>query len=154
MSTVPPEKLRTIVDPAARSVGLLLEDVVAVQAGRRTIVRATVDLPDGPGGVSSDAIADVTRAISAALDDADPIKGAYTLEVSTPGIDRPLTTPRHFRRAIGRKVEVELVEGTKTGELSEASDAEIFVDGEAIPFEQIKQGRMLIDFGRGLEGEE
>ena len=94
-----PQQLRSILEPAVVASGLYLEDVVTAAAGRRTTVTVVVDLADGPGGVSSDQLSEVSRAVSEALDAADPIKGAYMLEVTTPGIDRPLTTPRHFRRA-------------------------------------------------------
>jgi ribosome maturation factor RimP len=91
-------------------------------AGRRRTVSLVVDLPDGPGGVSSDQIGEVSREVSTALDEADVIPGAYTLEVSTPGTDRPLTEPRHFRRAVGRLVTVTTAEGETTAYLDDVVD--------------------------------
>ena len=73
-------------------------------------MRVLVDLPDGPGDLGMDALTEVSRAVSTALDEADPVKGRYTLEVSTPGAERELSTPRHFRRAVGHDVEL-TVEG-------------------------------------------
>lgn len=118
------QRVRAAVGPAVAGVGLLLEDVVVTAAGRRSVVRVVVDLPDGPGGVDSEALAEASRAISAAMDDADPVRGSYVLEVSTPGTDRPLTEPRHFRRAVTRLVRLTLTDGsTRAGRLVEVGEA-------------------------------
>ncbi|MFC4556087.1 ribosome maturation factor RimP [Georgenia faecalis] len=110
-------RLRAALEPVVAEAALLLEDVTASPAGRRSVVRVVVDLPDGPGGVDSDALAEVSRRISEVLDDVDLLQGAYTLEVSTPGIDRPLTDPRHFRRATGRLVRCATPAGPRAGRL-------------------------------------
>lgn len=88
--------------------GYDLEDVSVARAGRRHVVRIIVD---GDSGINLDAVADVSRAVSAALDLAeesggDLVAGEYQLEVSSPGVDRPLTLPRHWRRNVGRLVKV------------------------------------------------
>lgn len=88
--------------------GYDLEDLSVTRAGRRYVVRVIVD---GDGGVSLDAVADVSRAVSKALDAAEErggelISGEYQLEVSSPGVHRPLTLPRHWRRNVGRLVKV------------------------------------------------
>ncbi|MDO5495209.1 MAG: ribosome maturation factor RimP [bacterium] len=153
MNRVPIEKLREIVGTAVESAGLLLEDLGATQAGRRVVVRVTVDLPDGPGGVSSDQLGDATRAVSDALDAADPIAGTYTLEVTTPGIDRPLTEPRHFRRAIGRLVRIETAEGEREGRITEAGDSSVTLEDGEIAYAEITGANMVVDFGRGQEKE-
>ncbi len=72
----PVQRVRDAVEPAVADVGLLVEDVVVTQAGTRSVVRVVVDLPDGPGGVDADALADASRAVSAALDAADPVAGS------------------------------------------------------------------------------
>src|SRR5690606_21976217 len=87
-------------------------------------VPATIDWPDG---VDMDAIARVTRAVSRALDEHDPISGRYTLEVSSPGLERPLRTQAHFSRAVGSTVRIKTrpgVEGDRRidGVLSAADD--------------------------------
>nr|NLD40659.1 ribosome maturation factor RimP [Actinomycetales bacterium] len=153
MNRIPIEKLRAIVESAVGSVGLLLEDVSATPAGRRTVVRVTIDLVDGPGGVTSDQLADATRAVSDALDSEDPIPGTYTLEVTTPGIDRPLTTPRHFRRAIGRLARVETADGATEGRISAADDEQVVVGEQAIPYAVVLRAQMMVDFGRAAEKE-
>lgn len=148
MSDERTDALSASLAPVAASAGLLLEQVSVAPSGRRTLVRAVVDLPDGPGGVSSDALADVSREISRALDEADLFKGAYILEVSTPGLDRPLTQPRHFRRAEGRLVTVTTAEGTITGRLTEVGTDAIVVDGRAIPLADIRHAVQEPDFTR------
>lgn len=120
--TTPAQRVREAVEPAVRAAGLHLEDVVVAPAGRRTVVRVVVDLDDDAiGSLDLDAVGDVSREISAALDAADPVRGVYVLEVSTPGTDRPLTELRHFRRARTRLVRLALRDGSSlTGRLVEA----------------------------------
>jgi ribosome maturation factor RimP len=89
----------------------------------------TVDLPDGPGGVGSDQLGEVSHQVSSALDDVDDVlEGAYLLEVSTPGVSRPLTEARHFRRAQGRLVTVQTSDGAVTGRVLD-------VDADALRLE-------------------
>ncbi|MBM0235767.1 ribosome maturation factor RimP [Micromonospora sp. STR1_7] len=101
-------RLRTVIEPVVNGVGYDLEDLSVSRAGRRHVVRVIVDRD---GGIDLDAVADVSRAVSAALDaaeeaDGDIVAGEYQLEVSSPGVDRPLTLPRHWRRNVGRLVKV------------------------------------------------
>lgn len=127
------QQLRSVLRPVVEEKGLFLEALTVGAAGRRRLVRVTVDLPDGPGGVGSDALTDVSHAVSAALDAADVIDGTYVLEVSTPGTDRPLREPRHFRRAMGRLVHARTASGERIRGRIVAGDGEgvVFdVDGE------------------------
>ncbi|MFF5052474.1 ribosome maturation factor RimP [Micromonospora sp. NPDC000663] len=101
-------RLRTVIEPVVNGVGYDLEDLTVSRAGRRHVVRVIVDRD---GGIDLDAVADVSRAVSTALDaaeeaDGDIVAGEYQLEVSSPGVDRPLTLPRHWRRNVGRLVKV------------------------------------------------
>jgi ribosome maturation factor RimP len=70
------------------------------------VVRVVVD---SPGSLDLDVVADATRAVSRVLDEADPISGHYTLEVTSPGLERTLRTPQHFERAVGEKVKIKTV---------------------------------------------
>ena len=119
--------LPELLPPVVEGAGAFLEGIKTTRAGKYSTVRVLVDLPDGPGELGLDALTEVSRAVSAALDEADPVKGRYTLEVSTPGAERELSTPRHFRRAVGHDVEltVEDTEGAEDAEDTEgAEDAE------------------------------
>ncbi len=133
--------------PIARQ-GLFLESVKVGQAGRRKIVRVVVDLPEGPGGVSSDALTDVSREISAVLDDADLIRGAYTLEVTTPGTDRPLTEPRHFSRAVGRLVTVTTADGEFTDRLVSATDTHATFESHDVALGEVERAKVQVELKR------
>ena len=114
-----------LVAPLVSALGLEVDRVELRPAGRRTLVQIYLD-GDGPDGLgpSLDEISDATRAISAALDDSPVVgDGPYTLEVSSRGVGRPLTQPKHFRRNRGRLVELTLPDGTVTGRIT-AVDAD------------------------------
>ncbi len=100
------ERLTALLEPVVGAAGMDLESVRIGAAGRRWLLRVVVDADNGPG---LDEIALVSRSVSAELD-ASGVMGqaAYTLEVSSPGVDRPLTEPRHWRRAVGRLVRAPL----------------------------------------------
>ena len=144
--------VRALVEPLAEAEGLIIEDVKVAPAGAKTVVRVVVDLPDGPGGVSSDTIGDISRQVSTALDEADPFPGTYTLEVTTPGLSRKLVTPRQFRRTEGHQVEL-VVGGKKlVGAVTHAPDdadtLHVNVDGEerAIAYREIESARVHLKF--------
>lgn len=114
-------RLTELLTPVVEGAGAFLEGIRTTRAGKYSTVRVLVDLPDGPGELGLDALTEVSRAVSAALDEADPVKGRYTLEVSTPGAERELSTPRHFRRAVGHDVEL-TVEDTEDTEGAEDTE--------------------------------
>lgn len=127
--------VRRAVEPLLTGHDLTLERVEVRARGHRTVVRVTVDLADGPGSLGSDLLADVSREISHALDERDAVPGAYTLEVSTPGVDRPLTTPRHYRRAQGRLLRVRrapVAAGAGVGSASELLGRVVRADEDAV----------------------
>jgi ribosome maturation factor RimP len=97
------ERVRRVAAPLAAQEGLELVDVELGGAGGRQTLRLFIDKA---GGVSLDDCSAVSRAVSAALDVEDPVDGAYDLEVSSPGLDRPLRTEEHFRKFAGEKVRV------------------------------------------------
>src|SRR6202041_3766396 len=110
-----------------------LESVRMSVAGKRRLLRIVVD---GDQGVSLDDAADVSREISAMLDEADALgEVPYTLEVSSPGVDRPLTEPRHWRRARGRLVRVKVAgEGSVEGRVLAA-------DADGVTLDIVSNGR-------------
>jgi ribosome maturation factor RimP len=120
-------KIADVIGPVITAAGLDLESVRVSAAGRRRVLRVVVD---GDQGVSLDDAATVSRQLSAALD-STPVMGdfPYTLEVSSPGVDRPLTDPRHWRRSVGRLVQVAVGEaGPVTGRVVAADSDEVTLD--------------------------
>ena len=120
-------KIADVIGPVITAAGMDLESVRVSAAGRRRLLRVVVD---SDHGVSLDDAAAISRQLSAALDSA-PVMGdfPYTLEVSSPGVDRPLTDPRHWRRSVGRLVQVAAGEaGTVTGRVVAAGSDEVTLD--------------------------
>ncbi|WP_454921548.1 ribosome maturation factor RimP [Actinomyces naeslundii] len=115
--------LTDLLAPVVADTGLHLEGVETTRAGKYSVVRVFVDLADGPGDLDLDALGPVTAAVSQALDEADPVKGQYTLEVSTPGAERELSTLRHFRRAVGHSARLRAADEELTGVVT-AADAD------------------------------
>jgi ribosome maturation factor RimP len=146
-------RLVELLGPVVAAEGFDLEDVTVTPAGRRRLVRVVVDRD---GGVSLDDVADVSHAISKHLDDADALGGSpYVLEVTSPGVDRPLTEPRHWRRARGRLVKAELLGGASVeGRVTGADESGVELDGaRRIPYGELVRGRVQVEFNRaGDEG--
>jgi ribosome maturation factor RimP len=152
------ERLAAVLEPVVAAAGYDLEEVAVSPAGKRRLVRVVVD---SDSGVSLDDVAEVSRAISAALDEDDALTGTspYVLEVSSPGVDRPLTAPRHWRRATGRLVSATLRDGgTVTGRVRGADDGEVVLDvaGEdrPFPYEVLGAGRVQVEFNRADDEDE
>lgn len=124
------EQLEPVVADAVARAGFELEQLNIQQAGRKQLVKVIVDRD---GGIGLDEVAVVSRAVSEALDaEDDVLAGAYTLEVTSPGLDRPLTKPRHWHRARLRKVSVRQAEDKFEARVGAADDdgVELLVDGE------------------------
>jgi len=148
-------ELRSVLEPVVTDAGLYLEDVSVSAAGRRSVVRVVVDLADGPGGVGSDLLTDVSRQVSTALDDVDVVAGAYTLEVSTPGVTRPLTTARHYRRAEGRLVRLRTTSGAVRGRVLAVDGEDVVIDTEGtrqvVALSDITSGTVEPELGRAAD---
>jgi ribosome maturation factor RimP len=112
-------RVRQIAAPLAAQEGLELIDVELGGPGGRQILRLLIDKS---GGVSLDDCTSISRSVSAALDVEDPIEGTYDLEVSSPGLDRPLRTPEHFQKFAGSRVRVKTF-----GPLPECENRKTFV---------------------------
>lgn len=158
------DRLEELVRPAVAGAGLDLEALTVQPAGRRRVVRVVVDRD---GGVTSDELAQASQQVSRVLDDADAMgSGAYTLEVSSPGVDRPLTEPRHWRRATGRLVRVALLEadghgaepGEVTGRVVAADEHGVLLeqDGDQLryPYERLGRGKVELEFRRAEQGDD
>jgi ribosome maturation factor RimP len=129
MASADQPRLREVVDAVVSGAGYDLEELTVVAAGRRRLLRVVID---SDNGVDLDDAADVSRHISAQLDEleadaADPMGGAaYTLEVTSPGIGRPLSLPRHFRRARGRLLAITTSDGESfVGRVLRGGDQEV-----------------------------
>ncbi|MBC7274215.1 MAG: ribosome maturation factor RimP [Streptomyces sp.] len=157
MSTTQSERLRELLEPLVGAQGLDLEEIAVDSVGRKRVLRVVVD---SDSGADLDRIADVSRALSARLDETDAMgEGEYTLEVGTPGAERPLTERRHYVRATGRLAKFQLAAG---GELvariltvdDEGVDLEVpGVKGRKptarrLAFEEIAKARVQVEFGR------
>ncbi|MEU8629924.1 ribosome maturation factor RimP [Streptomyces sp. NPDC048669] len=163
MSTTQSERLRGLVEPLVSAEQLDLEEIEVSRAGRRRVLRIIVDSEEG---VELDTCAELSRAISAQLDETDVMgEDEYVLEVSSPGADRPLTEHRHYVRATGRLARLQLREG---GELvarilavdDEGLDLEVpGVKGRKptsrrIAFDAIDRARVELEFNRKDKKEE
>jgi len=131
--------------------GLDVEAVEITPAGKRRILRVAVDKD---GGVTLDDVADATREVSRVLDDSDVMgEHPYTLEVTSRGVDRPLTLPRHWRRNADRLVAVTLTDGEVfTGRIQESDDtgAQVEADGRSrqVSFAEVDKALVQIEFNR------
>jgi ribosome maturation factor RimP len=124
------ETLEPVVADAVARAGFDLEQLAVQQAGRRKLVKVVVDSDTADNGIGLDDVAEVSRAVAAALDALEDGKsagnllgGSYTLEVTSPGLDRPLTKARHWRRARLRKVTVRSGEDSYAARVGDADDA-------------------------------
>ncbi len=160
------DRLHGWIEPVIGAAGYDLEELVVTPAGRRSVVRVVVDRDEG---VTLDDIAEVSRAVSDVLDAHDDGMGRtpYVLEVTSPGVDRPLTDPRHWRRNVGRLVSVAVgPQGSTeqvTGRITAVADAGVTLAVEAkgkpgakkrppepreVPWAQLGAGRVQVEFGR------
>jgi ribosome maturation factor RimP len=128
-----------------------LEAVELTPAGKRHVLRVAVDKD---GGVDLDDIAEATRMVSRELDDSELMgEQAYTLEVTSRGVDRPLTEPRHWRRNRDRLVKVSLRDGSQiTGRLQESDDAgatlEVSGRSRRLQYGDVAKALVQIEFNR------
>ncbi len=159
-------RLADRIEPVVTGAGYDLEELVVTPAGRRSVVRIVVDRDEG---VSLDDVAEVSRAVSAVLDQIDGDLGPapYVLEVTSPGVDRPLTEPRHWRRNTGRLVAVAAGPAGSseqlTGRITAVDDAGVTLAVEKpgkpgakrkppiprqVPWAQLGAGRVQVEFAR------
>ncbi|GGZ78671.1 ribosome maturation factor RimP [Streptomyces subrutilus] len=163
MSTTQSDRLRALLEPLVAAKGLDLEEIELSKAGKRRMLRITVDSDEG---VELDACAELSREVSDRLDESDAMgEDEYVLEVGSPGADRPLTEHRHYVRATGRLVKFQLAED---GELiarilgvdDEGLDLEVpgvkgrKATARRIAFTDIAKARVEIEFNRKDKKEE
>ena len=139
-----------LVDPL-RALGLDIEAVEVTPAGKRRILRVAVDQDDG---VTLDEVAEATREVNRVLDESDVMgEMPYTLEVTSRGVDRPLTLPRHWRRNAGRLVKVTFEDGSsETGRIGESSDEKVTLEvsgtNRDVAYADVKKALVQVEFNR------
>lgn len=146
--------IRELVGPLARAVGADVDEVIVRGARGSRVVRVVVDRPEG--GIDIDTCALLSRTLGASLDERDLIGGKYTLEVTSPGADRPLRQPRDFRRNLGRTVRIAHAadgpERPPTGEITgvvrsvDDTVVTLEVDGQdmAVPLREVAHGKVVL----------
>ena len=145
------DRIEAELDDPLRALGLDIEAVEITPAGKRRILRVAVDKD---GGVTLDEVADATREVNRVLDESDVMgEQPYTLEVTSRGVDRPLTLPRHWRRNAGRLAKVTLADGTSvTGRIGESTEERVTleVDGSAtqVAYADVKKALVQVEFNR------
>lgn len=154
-ATATETRVRALAEPLLADLGVELDDVQWGGGRLRVVV-------DKSGGIDSETLVLVSRTISGELDAADPIPSRYTLEVTSPGVERPLRRPEHYLRAIGSQVAVKLHPGAAgdrrlDGRLVAADDERITLesaDGQRIevPLEVVSRARTVFDWGRSDSG--
>lgn len=147
------DEVRDLAEAVARHRSLRLWDLEIDGHARQAVVRVFVD---ADGGVDLDTVAEVSEEISRGLDLRDPIPGRYTLEVSSPGLERNLRTPEHFALSVGKRVVVKTKErliGNShriDGSIVAADDDAVRVDADgdevAIPYDQVKSARTVFEW--------
>jgi ribosome maturation factor RimP len=151
MAALMREKLTALTEPLLSRLGYELVDLEYVPARSRALLRVFIDKPEEPQGVGLTDCERVSHELSALLDVEDPVPVPYSLEVSSPGLDRILRTRAHFERFVGARVWIELSaprEGRRryTGQLQgvDAEGVELLVDGAIVrvPFGQIGRARL------------
>lgn len=144
------DRVSILLTPVLAAAGFDLEGVEITRAGARSVLRILVDRD---GGVDLDGVAQASRTAVQVLDAADPIAGAYVLEVSSPGVDRPLTAPRHWRRAVGRLVGATVTGGARVeGRVLAADDVGADLETPTGParldFADVRGAQVRVEFDR------
>ncbi|WP_028648351.1 ribosome maturation factor RimP [Nocardiopsis sp. CNT312] len=150
------ERIAELLEPVLAKAGLELEAVELTPAGKKRVLRVIVDSDDG---VDLDTIGEATQDVDGALESSDVMgELPYNLEVSSPGVSRPLTQPRHWRRNRGRLVKAALAEGGEvTGRITGADDQGVTLEIEGQPrtfaHAELAQGRVQVEFRRDTDAD-
>ena len=139
------EDISAAVTPALSALGFYLEDVTITSAGRRSMLTIIVD---GDTHLSLDQVTSATKAIGEIVESLQSLGDTpFTLEVTSPGLDRPLTKPRHWRKNIDRLVKVVLLDGKEIkGRIKATSEDSATVDQSEINFAEIKRASLEVEF--------
>jgi ribosome maturation factor RimP len=142
--------VREVIEPVVTGAGYDLEDLTIQRVGRRHLVRIAVD---SDHGINLDQIAELAREVSARLDEAEAagdelIAGEYELEVGSRGVDRPLTEPRHWRRNVGRLVQVKAGDRQITARITAVDPDGVTLDETRFGLADLGPGRIQVELKR------
>jgi len=139
------EQVAAVITPAIEALGFYVEDISITSAGRRSMLTVIVD---GDTHLSLDQVTVATKAISEIVENLPTLgNNPFTLEVTSPGLDRPLTKPRHWRKNKDRLIKIVLNDGKEiTGRINDSTDDEVIVDEQKIAFVDIKRATLEIEF--------
>ena len=139
------EDISDAVTPALSALGFYLEDVTITSAGRRSMLTIIVD---GDTHLSLDQVTSATKAIGEIVESIQSLgETPFTLEVTSPGLDRPLRKPRHWRKNIDRLVKIVLLDGKEIkGRIKAANEVSATVDESEIKFSDIKRASLEVEF--------
>ena len=144
--------LEELLAPSISRAGFILEEVKVTPVGKRRIIAVIVDCVDRNPNL--DEVTTVSRIVSEALENYSQLGDQpFTLEVTTPGVDRPLTQPRHWQKNVDRLVKITLIDGTiTTGRIAKVSESGPTILGksgeESFTFSDIKRAQVEIEFNR------
>ena len=143
------ERLWGLIEPYVAAEGIELDDLEVAGGGKVSILRVTLD---GPEAIDVDRIARISRGVSRLLDEEDPFSGAYTLEVSSPGLERKLRRPAHYAKSVGRDAKLKTrreIDGEHIhrGVIIRSGDADVTISTDTgertIPFDAVTSARTV-----------
>ena len=139
------EDISAAITPALEALGFYLEDVTIISAGRRSMLRVIVD---GDTHLSLDQVTSATKAIGEIVESVQSLgETPFTLEVTSPGLDRPLTKVRHWQKNINRLVKVVLLDGSEIkGRIKDVNEVSAIVDEKNINYSDIKRATLEVEF--------
>ena len=139
------EEISAVITPAINALGFYIEDITITSAGRRSLITVIVD---GDTHLSLDQVTVATKAISEIMETISAVgDNSFTLEVTSPGLDRPLTKARHWQKNINRLVKVVLLDGSEIkGRIKDVNEVSARVDEKNINYSDIKRATLEIEF--------
>jgi len=139
------EQVLAVITPAIESLGFYIEDINISSAGKRGMLTVIVD---GDTHLSLDQVTVATKAISEIVENLPTLgNNPFTLEVTSPGLDRPLTKPRHWRKNKDRLIKIVLTDGKEImGRIKDSTESSVTVDDQTINFADIKRATLEVEF--------
>jgi ribosome maturation factor RimP len=139
------EQVLAVITPAIESLGFYIEDITITSAGKRSMLTVIVD---GDTHLSLDQVTVATKAISEIVENLPTLgNNPFTLEVTSPGLDRPLTKPRHWRKNQDRLIKIVLTDGKEImGRIKDSTETSVTVDDQTINFADIKRATLEVEF--------